>query len=138
MAIESGPDGSRDGSHTTSFQVVQWTFAAKPGHPIFLDVVHRILDNSLSNKYGRGTDADVFLWTGPAIWADAVWRYLLARWGFDFRRLASITHPVRIGDVLVLPLASFQAEYSERWVKQGDEARVWHGALGRWRDQPLD
>ena len=127
----------------TGGQVVQWTFGGKPGHPVLLDVIQRIIEVSREVDELRANDdmetwmrdEYVFFWTGPTVWSSAVWRYLWARWGFDFRRLNEITHPVRIGDVLIFPYASFQATFSELNVEQPLETCVWHGAFGfqRWR-----
>ena len=116
-------------------QAVQWTFGGYPGHPVFLDLLNHIL--AVSKEVDTSADKDiwmtdeaVFQWTGPCIFAGAVWRYLWARWGFDFRRLNGIEHPVRVGDVLIMPYGSFQASFSELHVEQPWQTMLWHGANG--------
>lgn len=68
-------------------------------------------------------------------------RYILARHGLDPRILAgrggiSGTVPIRIGDVLVLPERSFQADASEKDSSLNNEnSCVWHGFLGTWKEE---
>ena len=123
--------------------IVQYAFAAAPGHPVFLDVLQRIVEVSRAVDQLRAagenttwtTDQFVLAWTGPKPWSAAVWRYLWARWGFDSRRFHGVDHPVRVGDVLILPYESFQAIFSELDHEQPPEACLWHGLMGtdRWR-----
>ncbi|KAF1983282.1 glycosyltransferase family 32 protein [Aulographum hederae CBS 113979] len=137
VAIESDPLLWHD-LHYCGFQVSQYTFGASAGHPVLLDALTRIVavfPAIAADPSSSTDDRKVFEYTGPQMWANAVWRYLLARWGFDFRKLAGMTRPVRVGDVLILPFGSFAAGFSELDVEQGSEARVWHGAWGRWRKQ---
>jgi hypothetical protein len=144
VAVESpAHDWTRNAK--TGFQVAQFTFAAQAGHPVYLDVLRQVqqvtrrvdrLRRAGNSDGGDGmawdSDEFVFYWTGPTVWSQAVWRYLRARWGFDVARLTDVDHPVRVGDVLILPYASFQADYSEMWVQQSNEILVWHGAHHRW------
>ena len=58
-------------------------------------------------------------------------RYILARHGIDTQYVAGSTVPIRIGDVLILPVHSFRADASEG--PQDDQACVWHGFLGSWK-----
>lgn len=64
-------------------QVVQWTIAAQPGHPVFLDVLNRIVARWVDEERrglkerswdGENEDAAVLDWTGPGPWSDAVVR----------------------------------------------------------------
>jgi alpha 1,6-mannosyltransferase len=128
------------------FQVAEFTFAAQAGHPVYLDVLRHVQQMTRhvnSVRRGRGSESDgedlagdsdefVFYWKGPTVWSQSVWRYLRARWGFDVARLTDVDHPVRVGDVLILPYASFQADYSESWAQQSNKFMVWHGAHHRW------
>lgn len=123
--------------------LVQWTFGGLPGHPVFLDLLQRVVEVSrhMDELCAAGdnttwmTDRSVFTWTGPEIWSAAVWRYLWARFGFDFRRMQDVTHPVRVGDVLILPFNAFAAAQPVPHLENTAEARVWHGFMGtkRWR-----
>lgn len=40
-------------------------------------------------------------------------RYLFSRYGVSPTDLSGVDHPVRVGDVLILPNRSFQADISE-------------------------
>jgi len=142
VAIESLPMGWQN-LHYCGLQVVQSTFGATPGHPALLDAISTIVQNAqnISSELSASElDDKVFEYTGPCLWANSVWRYLHARWGFDFRLLdgAMTMKPVRVGDVLIFPYEAFGAwfsGYKEEPQDQWAEMRVWHGAHGRWRNQ---
>lgn len=59
--------------------------------------------------------------------------YILARHGINPRSYAGINAPVRIGDILLLPARSFQADASEG--PQPEHVCVWHGFLGSWKSK---
>ena len=58
-------------------------------------------------------------------------RYILSRHGIHPSDYAQTDRPVRIGDVLILPVHAFQADASEG--TQKDMFCVWHGFYGSWR-----
>lgn len=60
------------------FQIAQWTIAAQPGHPVFLDVLSRAVTKWRELiKEGKGLhDKDVLEWTGPGPFTDAVMRFV--------------------------------------------------------------
>lgn len=114
--------------------ICQWTLSSAPHHPIFLDVTRRIVNSThfvqdwdtarharadALRSDDRPAEADALLarptsdalsvveWTGPATFTDAVLAYLLARYGVSWHRLRGLDHPIRIGDVLVLPITAF-------------------------------
>ncbi|KAL8730081.1 MAG: hypothetical protein Q9166_004280 [cf. Caloplaca sp. 2 TL-2023] len=113
----------------------QYAFASAPGHPMFLDLIQHVVEVSRAMEDLRAagdmrtwnSDQVVFTWTGAEIWSSAVWRYLWARWGFDSRRLHGINHPVRVGDVLILPSEAFRASSSDPSQQESSEACLWHG-----------
>ncbi|KAL9631503.1 MAG: hypothetical protein Q9204_004203 [Flavoplaca sp. TL-2023a] len=120
----------REGGH-----IAQYAFASTPGHPIFLDLLQNIVDFSRAmetiqsaggSKFVHSNDI-AFTWTGAEVWSSAVWRYLWARWGFDSRRLHGVNHPVRVGDVLILPSQAFRASSADPAHQESSEACVWHG-----------
>lgn len=45
-AIEFGWDNWREVGLSRAVQIVQWTFMARPGHPVFLDAIGRSLRKS--------------------------------------------------------------------------------------------
>ena len=83
IAIEmDGSDGKwREKSMARGLQFAQWTIAAQPGHPVFLDVLSRAV-TKWESLIGEGRpleDKDVLEWTGPGPWTDAVIRFALLR-----------------------------------------------------------
>jgi alpha 1,6-mannosyltransferase len=42
--------------------------------------------------------------TGPGIWTDAVLAYLKARYNVTWHELRGLQRPLRIGEVLILPI----------------------------------
>ncbi|KAJ9111367.1 hypothetical protein QFC19_001135 [Naganishia cerealis] len=97
-------------------QFVQWTMMAQPGHPVLLDTLSRIIKdveiNRVRDSPSHGTNGEegesenrdrlleVLDFTGPGVFSDAVFRYLLARWGVHPRDISGSSGPIRIGDVL--------------------------------------
>ncbi|WVW84759.1 hypothetical protein I302_106794 [Kwoniella bestiolae CBS 10118] len=118
-------------------QVVQWTIASRKGHPVFLDVVGHALDKVRELReveergWEVGDEQDILEWSGPGAFTDAVFRYLLIRYGFHPKQASGLDKPLRVGDVLIMPVHSFRADASEGY--QGDEKAVWHGFFGRWK-----
>lgn len=131
VAIED----ERDGPTAVRLELAQWTFAAVPGHPVLIDLIQHIakVSQDIARSGIAGTDehwtSDEFVmeWTGPKIFTEAVYRYLRSQWGFNYRRLKNVNHPVRVGDVLILPPRSFQADAAD--LRDGDPkySYVWHG-----------
>ena len=46
-------------------------------------------------------------WTGPGVWTDSVLRYLRVKYGVRWTDLRRLARPVRIGEVVVLPVTGF-------------------------------
>lgn len=55
----------------------------------------------------HGGPLGVINWTGPSVFTDAVLSYLFARYGMTWRDLRGLERPLRVGDVLVLPVTGF-------------------------------
>ncbi|KAJ9091100.1 hypothetical protein QFC20_007732 [Naganishia adeliensis] len=133
-AIDFGWDDWRSVGLVRAVQIVQWTMAARPGHPVFLDAIGRTLrkteELAILEQQAQETGEP---FTPPSA-LDCVYRYLLARWGFHPREILHLKEPLRIGDVLILPTGSFHSvspwEPREKWRPY---AAVWHGFWGRWR-----
>jgi hypothetical protein len=63
-------------TYTRRRQILQWFFAAAPGHP----VLRKICDSIAANVYTRFSDdanRDTLERTGPGIWTDSVLEYAL-------------------------------------------------------------
>ncbi|WVQ72773.1 hypothetical protein IAR50_002333 [Cryptococcus sp. DSM 104548] len=126
-------------------QVVQWTIVGKRGHPVFLDVVGHALgwgekvriDEQRGKRTGEAErekkDGEILEWSGPGAFTDAVFRYLLVRYGFHPEEASGLKKPLRVGDVVLMPVNSFRADASEGF--QGDHRVVWHGFFGRWKKE---
>ncbi|WRT67852.1 uncharacterized protein IL334_004826 [Kwoniella shivajii] len=139
LEIDSPASGSdwRSETFVRGIQIVQWTIAAKKGHPVFLDVIGHALDKvqelrEVEEKGWENDDLqDILEWSGPGAFTDAVFRYLLVRYGFHPNQVSGLNRPLRVGDVLIMPEQSFRADASEGY--QGDDKVVWHGFFGRWK-----
>ncbi len=127
----------KSAGYVRGLQVVQWTMAAKSCHPIFIDVLARIVkkyEDAIEQRGTAYTDdiLHVLNWTGPGVFTDAVIRYMIARHGVYPRQVSSMDVPVRVGDLLILPGFSFHA-----WASEGPPndqyASVWHGSFGSWK-----
>lgn len=108
-------------------QIVQWTIASAPHHPIMLQAVLRIAhqtakavewvkereendinDNATVLSEPRdGGPIGVVNWTGPGVFTDAVLAYLQHQYGVHWVDLKGLKKPLRIGDVVVLPVTGF-------------------------------
>ncbi|EEP78844.1 conserved hypothetical protein [Uncinocarpus reesii 1704] len=125
IGIEADPDREDwQDWYSRRIQFCQWTIQSKPGHPILRDVVANITEEALRMKsHGRlkkaKMDKTIVEFTGPAVWTDAVFRYLnnpayfdvgndihLTR-EIDYRYFVGIVAQKVVGDVIVLPITSF-------------------------------
>ncbi|KAI5477774.1 glycosyltransferase family 32 protein [Pseudohyphozyma bogoriensis] len=107
--------------YTRSVGVVQWSFGATRGHPVLLDSIRRIVDHthcvvgddeectSAPLHFDPQESRMILEWSGPAVVSDAVARYLRTRWGVSLESVADYSVPVRIGDVVILPIGSLNA-----------------------------
>ncbi|TYJ58851.1 hypothetical protein B9479_000283 [Cryptococcus floricola] len=132
-------------SFVRGLQVVQWTIVGKRGHPVFLDVIGHALgwgekvraEEQRGKRDGEAEsekkDGEILEWSGPGAFTDAVFRYLLVRYGFHPDEASGLKQPLRVGDVVLMPVNSFRADASEGF--QGDHKVVWHGFFGRWKKE---
>nr|KIR49823.1 alpha-1,6-mannosyltransferase [Cryptococcus bacillisporus CA1280] len=128
----------REQSFTRGIQIVQWTIMANRGHPVLLDVIgmalrkcEEIRQMELNNGVVRKEDVNILDWSGPGAFTDAVFRYLLVRYGFHPAQASGLKEPLKVGDVIIMPVHSFRADASEGF--QGAHKVVWHGFFGRWK-----
>ena len=121
VGIEADPD--REDWHewySRRVQLCQWTIQAKAGHPVLVDVVANITEETLKRQAeGRlksSTIKDVVEFTGPALWTDAIFRYLNNPAYFDMQtssgnitweHFTGMKTAKRVGDVVILPITSF-------------------------------
>lgn len=64
-------------------------------------------DTTAISEPRHGGPLGVMEWTGPGIWTDAVVTYLRNRWGCEWTELRDMRRPMRVGDVVVLPITGF-------------------------------
>nr|POF07214.1 initiation-specific alpha-1,6-mannosyltransferase [Quercus suber] len=101
-------------------QFCQWTIQAKAGHPVLVDVVAAITEETLRRKQAGELDMkhikSVVEFTGPALWTDAIFNFFNNAEYFDmstskgnitWRQFTGITQAKKVGDVVVLPITSF-------------------------------
>ena len=141
VALESSPSHWR-GITEVGLQLVQYAFASSPGHPVFLDIMSRVVSTSRTvaqqTEEGdfRWNDDNFILtkWSGPGLWTEAVYRYLGARWGFDVRLLDGMDlwdegderkgrgkKGVRVGDVLILRRDAFRGRWKTKEERKLEE-----------------
>ncbi|EIW65789.1 hypothetical protein TREMEDRAFT_70437 [Tremella mesenterica DSM 1558] len=141
--------------------ICQWTLASVPNHPIFLDAVRRVVNSTrvveaweiwraeeivkleeagedASDLRGQHTDhaMSVMEWTGPGLFSDSVMAFLLARYHVTWHRLRGLDHPLRIGDVLILPISAFSPGGEADFGAEGPDtpqANVLHEFRGSWK-----
>jgi alpha 1,6-mannosyltransferase len=121
IGIEADPD--RPDWHewySRRIQFCQWTIQAKPGHPVLVDVVATITEETLRRKKAGVLDKkhmnSVVEFTGPALWTDIIFKFFNNPEYFDmstskgnitWQQFTGITQAKKVGDVVVLPITSF-------------------------------
>jgi alpha 1,6-mannosyltransferase len=103
-------------------QFCQWTIVSKPGHPVLIDIVASITKEALNRKVRNKLESTfmkaVMGFTGPGIWTDSIFTYLNIPQLLDdgttsnsseitWQRFANLKEPIKLSDVLVLPITSF-------------------------------
>lgn len=68
-------------------------------------------------------------WTGPGVWTDAVLRYLRVRYGVQWTDLRGLRKPLRVGEVLILPVTGFSPGIQN--FGAGNWNGEWRGGLER-------
>ena len=118
IGIEADPDRPDWADwYARRIQFCQWTIQAKPGHPVLVDVVANITQETLQRKAeGHLTKATngIIEFTGPGVWTDSVFAYFNDPDYFDntkvnvtWEKFTGLRAPVKLGDVIVLPITSF-------------------------------
>ncbi|WWC91016.1 uncharacterized protein L201_005956 [Kwoniella dendrophila CBS 6074] len=146
-----------------SLGICQWTLSSAPSHPIFLDAVRRVVNSTrvveswenwrkieiqrliqigqndqaeeLRNQH-RDHAMNVMEWTGPGLFSDSVMAFLLARYNVTWHRLRGLDHPLRIGDVLILPITGFSPGGEPDFGAEGPDsiqANLLHNFRGSWK-----
>lgn len=154
LGIEADPD--RDDWHkwySRRIQFCQWTIQAKPGHPVLRDVIAFITEEALRMKEQKilkegKMDKTIMEFTGPAVWTDAVFRYLnnpdyfegvSSKLNITAMNFTGLTVQKRIGDLVVLPITSFSPGVQQMGAQEPDDpmAFVKHEFEGACRSPTL-
>lgn len=120
IGIEADPDRPDWKEwYSRRIQFCQWTIQSKPGHPVLLDVVAAITEETLKRKKAgtlKPEGKGVIEFTGPALWTDKVFGYLNNVEYFDLRsgngnitwaNFTGMKTVKQVGDVVILPITSF-------------------------------
>ncbi|KAI9893180.1 MAG: membrane-bound alpha-1,6- mannosyltransferase Initiation-specific [Vezdaea aestivalis] len=120
IGIEADPDREDWRQwYSRRIQFCQWTIQAKPGHPVLLDIVSKITQETLKRKQTGKLNKSlksIVEFTGPAIWTDSVFRYFNDPRYFDtkstkgnvsWEHFTGIKEPRQLGDIVVLPITGF-------------------------------
>ena len=156
IGIEADPDRPdwKDW-YSRRIQFCQWTIQAKPGHPVLVDIVAAITEETLRRKkagqLGKSQMKSVVEFTGPAIWTDTIFRFFNNPEFFDmstssgnitWKQFTGITQAKKVGDVVVLPITSFSPGVGQMNAGEDDDpmAFVKHAFTGEQfapRNPPL-
>ncbi|KAI9884113.1 MAG: hypothetical protein M1823_004117 [Watsoniomyces obsoletus] len=158
IGIEADPDREDWAKwYSRRVQFCQWTIQAKSGHPVLVDVVATITEETLKRKKEGtlGTTLDgsgnlggqsVVEFTGPARWTDKIYQYFNDDRYFDpqpglgnitWANFTGITEPKQVGDVVVLPITSFSPGVGQMDAGDVDDpmAFVKHEFQGIWKPE---
>ncbi|KAG8877851.1 membrane-bound alpha-1,6- mannosyltransferase Initiation-specific [Tulasnella sp. 331] len=87
----------------------------------------------LFDNDNNGGYMSVMEWTGPGIFTDAVFRYLDARYNVTWPALKGLERPLRVGDVMILPMTGFSPGINGAKGPDDPQAMVQHMFLGTWK-----
>ncbi|KAG8887645.1 membrane-bound alpha-1,6- mannosyltransferase Initiation-specific [Tulasnella sp. 332] len=87
----------------------------------------------LYDNGSNGGHFSVLEWTGPGAFTDAVFRYLEARYNFTWRELPKLEKPLRVGDVVILPITGFSPGVKGAKAIYDPMAMVQHKFYGSWK-----
>lgn len=136
---------------TYTVQFCQWTIAAAPNHPVFARMIDRVLTGLRDVAAMQGTtiqkanisDYNVLNTTGPVAWTETVFSLLKETKGErkieNIQDVAGIREARYHGDMVILPLESFRADYLDDWgvsIRKGRKALVRHFFKGGWKQNP--
>ncbi|ORY17272.1 initiation-specific alpha-1,6-mannosyltransferase [Clohesyomyces aquaticus] len=152
IGIEADPD--REDWHewySRRIQFCQWTIQSKPGHPVLVDVVANITQETLKRKAEGRLSKDhegIIEFTGPGLWTDSIFSFFNNPDYFDlssgkgnitWQQFTGMKSPKKVGDVIILPITSFSPGI--KTMNAGDEndpmAFVKHNFEGTWKPEKL-
>ncbi|CAO2653911.1 Nn.00g106440.m01.CDS01 [Neocucurbitaria sp. VM-36] len=150
IGIEADPDRPDWAEwYSRRIQFCQWTIQSKPGHPILVDVVANITQETLSRKKAGTLNKDhkvIIEFTGPAVWTDSIFSFFNNPEYFDmsttkgnitWENFTGMKSPKKVGDVIVLPITSFSPGIKTMGAGEEDDpmAFVKHNFEGTWKPE---
>jgi alpha 1,6-mannosyltransferase len=121
IGIEADPDRPDWAEwYSRRIQFCQWTIQSKPGHPVLVDVVANITQETLKRRDdGKLKTKDtkgIIEFTGPALWTDSVLAFFnnpdffdmsTSKGNITWEHFTGMKAPKKVGDVIILPITSF-------------------------------
>lgn len=102
------PEEARRRSYSRQVQMVQWSIASRPGHPVVCRMGQYVAKHVAEERAGEFLDPDrnhaILERTGPGIWSDSVHDYLRQVGNVSVEQLVG---GGRVGDVRILPQPAF-------------------------------
>lgn len=120
IGIEADPDRQDWADwYSRRIQFCQWTIQSKPGHPVLVDVVANITQETLKRKAEGRLNKDhkgIIEFTGPALWTDSIFQFFnnpdyfdmtTSKGNITWQHFTGMKAPKKVGDVIILPITSF-------------------------------
>ncbi|GAB7336798.1 hypothetical protein MBLNU13_g11311t2 [Cladosporium sp. NU13] len=123
IGIEADPD--RPDWHdwyARRIQFCQWTIMSKPGHPVLVNIIESITEETLERK-ARDELKPAYMktvmeFTGPGIWTDYIFTHVNMSQSYEdsatstpssdtWQVFTNLSEPMKVSDILFLPITSF-------------------------------
>eukprot|EP00834_Sanchytrium_tribonematis_P005526 NODE_341_length_9178_cov_1.080846.p5 type:complete len:310 gc:universal NODE_341_length_9178_cov_1.080846:6432-5503(-) len=136
VGVEALFKGNKLGTYISKNQIVQWSFAAQPGHPILIDVCNDIYEaykkDPISFKELKSFNSNLLVLTGPGAFTRAIERYVEK---YEMPISAFWNAPVIVNDLYVGPIQMFNCGYyvGGRVHKCDEQQALRHYYGGRWK-----
>ncbi|OAL51694.1 hypothetical protein IQ07DRAFT_388854 [Pyrenochaeta sp. DS3sAY3a] len=150
IGIEADPDRSDWADwYSRRIQFCQWTIQSKPGHPVLVEVVANITQETLKRKNAGLLTKDtkgIIEFTGPAVWTDTIFAFFnnpdyfdmsTSKGNITWENFTGMKQPKKVGDVIVLPITSFSPGIKTMGAGEDDDpmAFVKHNFEGTWKPE---
>jgi alpha 1,6-mannosyltransferase len=124
-----------ESSFARPLQLCQWTFAARPKHPILSRMIQNIARQTKKFFNSSLTISVIFDWAGPGLWTDTIFAYLKETYHVEWRTLSHLRYGRLIGDVYILPITAFGPNNYDNTPRdeRSCKPRVKHHFYGSWR-----
>ncbi|KAF2184048.1 glycosyltransferase family 32 protein [Zopfia rhizophila CBS 207.26] len=152
IGIEADPDRPDWADwYSRRIQFCQWTIQSKPGHPVLVDVVANITQETLKRKAEGRLSKDhkgIIEFTGPALWTDTMLSFFnnpdyfdmsTSKGNITWEHFTGMKAPKKVGDVIILPITSFSPGIKTMGAGEDDDpmAFVKHNFEGTWKPEEL-